>query len=103
MRLALVIACALIVGAAPARGATVTVTAPGAGRVLVERDPLRISYLDASGRAVLRQAGPAGGLGRVPPVPENQFGTQSSPPPALYAPFAFLVGSHKVNQTPSGQ
>src|SRR5437667_5365606 len=103
MRLALVIACALIVWAAPAQAATVTLTAPGAGRVSVERDPLRISYLDPSGRTVLRQVSPAGGLGLVPPVPENQFGTQSSPPPALYAPFAFLVGSHKVNQTPSGQ
>ena len=103
MRLALVIACALAVWAAPADAASVTVTAPGAGRVVVERDPLRISFVDPSGHTVLRQVGPAGGLGVVPPVPEQQFGEQGSPPPALYAPFAFLVGTHKVNQTPSGQ
>src|SRR3954451_22052565 len=92
-----------LVCAAPAQAADVTLSSPGAGRVVVARDPLRISFLDSAGRTVLRQVAPAGGLGVVPPVPENQFGEQSPPPPALYAPFAFLVGSHKVNQTPSGQ
>src|SRR3954451_19248435 len=92
-----------LVCAAPAQAADVTLSSPGAGRVVVARDPLRISFLDSAGRTVLRQIAPAGGLGVVPPVPENQFGTQSAPPPALYAPFPFLVGSHKVNQTPSLQ
>src|SRR6266446_1554966 len=91
------------IAAGPARAANDVVVGSSAGRVVVQRDPLRISYVDASGRTVLRQVSPAGGLGLVPPVPENQFGTQGSPPPALYAPFAFLAGSHKVNQTPSGQ
>src|SRR4051794_36802266 len=100
MRRAVVIALACLGCAAPAHAANLTLTSAGAGRVTVQRDPPRISFADPSGRTVLRQTSPAGGLGVVPPVPENQFGTQSSPPPALYAPFPFLVGTHKVNQTP---
>src|SRR4051812_43524030 len=92
-----------LVCAAPAHAADVTLSSPGAGRVVVAPDPLRISFLDTAGHAVLRQIAPPGGIGVVPPVPENQFGTQTAPPPALYAPFPFLVGSHKVNQTPSLQ
>jgi alpha-glucosidase (family GH31 glycosyl hydrolase) len=89
--------------AVPAQAADVTLSSPGVGRVVVHRDPLRISFADASGRAVLRQVTAEGAIGAVPPVPENQFGTQSAPPPALYAPFPFLVGTHKLSQTPSGQ
>ena len=72
-------------------------------KVVVKRDPLRISFVNASGRTVLSQAQPAGGFGIVPPIPEVQYGTQSAPPPAVYAPFTFLVGSYDVSQTPSLQ
>jgi alpha-glucosidase len=96
-------AVAWLVCVAPAHAADLTLSSPGVGRAVVARDPLRISFTDTSGRTVLRQVAPPGGLGVVPPVPENQFATQSAPPPALYSPFAFLVGTHKVNQTPSGQ
>src|SRR4051812_38441150 len=92
-----------LVCAAPAHAADVTLSSPGAGRVVVAPDPLRISFLDPAGHTALRQISPAGGIGVVPPVPENQFGTQTAPPPALYAPFPFLVGTHKVSQTPSYQ
>ncbi|MGH2986003.1 MAG: TIM-barrel domain-containing protein, partial [Solirubrobacterales bacterium] len=37
-----------------------------------------------------------------PPVPRQQFGTQGPPPPALYAPLGFTVGSRQVSQTPGG-
>ena len=104
MRRFLAVAVACLAWAAPAQAADVTLSSPGVGRVVVARAPLRISFTDASGRRVLREMAPsAGGVGVVPPVPENQFGTQTSPPPALYAPFPFLVGTHKVNQTPSLQ
>src|SRR5881275_1459150 len=103
MRRALAIAVACLASAAPAQAADITLWSPGVGRVVVARDPLRVSFTDSSGRNVLRQVATPGGVGVVPPVPENQFGTLSPPPPALYSPFAFLVGTHKVNQTPSGQ
>jgi alpha-glucosidase (family GH31 glycosyl hydrolase) len=89
--------------AAPARAADTVLSAPSGARVVVQRDPLRISFVDASGRTVLRQAQPAGGFGIVPPIAEVQYGTLSPPPAAVYAPFAFLVGSHRVSQTPAGQ
>jgi sulfoquinovosidase len=97
------IAFAALACAAPAQAADLTLSSAGAGRVVVARDPLRISFADGAGRTVLRQMTPSGGLGVVPPVPENQYGTQSPPPPALYAPFPFLVGTHKLSQTPSLQ
>ena len=102
MRRAVAVAVACMSCAAPAHAADLTLSSPTAGRVVVARDPLRISFADSSGRTVLRQVASSGGLGVVPPVAENQFGTLSPPPPALYSPFAFLVGTHKVNQTPSG-
>src|SRR4051812_5759218 len=54
--------------AAPARADTVD-GAAGA-KVVVQRDPLRISFVAGSGRTVLRQAEPAGGFGVVPPIAE---------------------------------
>jgi alpha-glucosidase len=102
--LALLASAFLLLTAAPAGAADIeVVSAPGTGKVVVERDPLRISFLDSSGHPVLRQTGPAGGFGVVPPIAEVQFGTSTAPPPALYAPFAFLVGTHKVSQTPGGE
>ncbi len=98
--------CVVLLAAAvpPARAADdIVVAAPGGARVVVTRDPVRVSFLDASGRTVLSQAAPAGGSAPVAPVPEVQFGTQSPSPAALYAPFAFLVGSRSLSQTPGGQ
>ena len=96
--------CALGAAAAPARAAgDVVVHAPGGAKAVIQRDPLRISFLDAAGRTVLRQSAPAGGSALVAPTPEVQFGTLTPPPPALYAPFPFLVGSHRIDQTRSGQ
>jgi alpha-glucosidase len=89
--------------AAPARAADTVLSAPSGARVVVQGDPLRISFVDTSGRTVLREAQPAGGFGIVPPIAEVQYGTLSPPPAAVYAPFAFLVGSHRVSQTPAGQ
>jgi alpha-glucosidase len=95
----LIVLCA----AAPARAADTVVNGAGGARVVVQGDPLRISFTNGSGRTVLRQAQPAGGFGVVPPIAEVEFGTHSPPPAAVYAPFAFLVGSHSVSQTPGGQ
>ena len=91
--------------AAPACAAAgdLAVRAPDGSRVVVQRDPLRLSYLDAAGRTVLRQVAPVASSALVAPVPEVQFGTTTPPPTALYAPFAFLVGTHTVTQTPAGQ
>src|SRR4051812_3247481 len=105
--LALPVAAAVValVGAAPAsaKPADAVLPGPSGTKVVVERDPLRISFVDAAGRAVLRQAQPAGGFGIVPPIAGVQYGTLSPPPPAVYSPFPFLVGSHDVSQTPAGQ
>jgi alpha-glucosidase (family GH31 glycosyl hydrolase) len=103
--LASAMAVVALVCAAPAsaKPADTVLPGPGGTKVVVAGDPLRISFVDAAGRAVLRQAQPAGGFGIVPPIAEVQYGTLSPPPPAVYSPFPFLVGSHDVSQTPAGQ
>lgn len=99
-----VAATATAAAAVPAHAAgSVAVAGAGGSKVVVERDPLRVSFADASGRTVLSQAQPAGGLTLFPPIAEVQYGTLSPPPPALYSPFAFLVGSHSLSQTPAGE
>jgi alpha-glucosidase len=98
------------VAAAPAEAAVkigsdrVVVTTPAGARAIVERSPLRISFLDASGRKVLRQVAPSGSaVAVVPPTPHVQFGMNGPPPPTLYAPLGFLVGTHQVDQFPASQ
>ena len=105
MRRAVVLSALLsVLATAPAKGADdIVVAAPGGAKAVIARDPLRVSFIDASGRTILSQAAPAGGLELVPPVPEVQFGTPTPPPPALYAPFPFLVGTHRLSQTQAGQ
>src|SRR4051812_35300333 len=93
---------ALLAAARPAAAADVVVPAPGGARIVVQRDPVRVSFVDPSGRTVLRQTAAAGTSALVPPTVEQQFGTLSPPPSALYAPFTFLVGTHQVQQTPAG-
>lgn len=70
---------------------------------MIARSPLRVSFVDARGRTVLQQVASPGGARLVAPVPQAEFGTQSAPPATLYAPFAFLVGSHSISQFPAGQ
>jgi sulfoquinovosidase len=81
-------------------GATARAAQPG---VVVQRDPFRLSYVDSAGRTVLRQVAPGAASALVAPVPEVEFVGHTPPPATLYAPFAFLVGVHKVTQTPAGQ
>src|SRR5437879_5930289 len=105
LSLALALA-ALSLTAAPA-GATVTitprqivVTAPGGARAVASRTPFGLSFADASGRTVLEEVAATGTPTVVPPAPQSEFATIGAPPPALYAPLGFLVGSQSVAQTP---
>lgn len=67
-------------------------------------DPLRISFADGRGRVVLRGLrGRAGAKRVVPAVPRSQFGAPGPPPPTLYAPLSFLVGTLSIAQYPTFQ
>ena len=95
--------------AAPASAASTiqdsraTVTVSGAS-ARISFDPLRISYADGHGQTVLRSLpGRAGAKRTVPPEPRSQFGAPDPPPPTLYAPLSFLVGSAAIEQFPSFQ
>ena len=110
------IATAIPAFAAPAAGAAsgtraqveigpkqVEVRVPGA-TATIERNPFRISFATADGRTVLRGLpGRASASQVVPPTPRPQFGSQGAPPPTLYAPLTFLVGSVTIDQFPASQ
>lgn len=82
----------------------VVVTTDAGSRAIVTRSPLRIAFANSSGQTVLAGLADAGaGSAVVPPVPQNQFGTPSPPPPTLYAPLSFLVGSQSISQFPAAQ
>ncbi len=82
---------------------SVSVGVPGA-TAIIDRDPVRISFADASGRTVLRSLpGKEGASQVVPPVPRPQFGSQGTPAPTLYAPLSFLVGQVVIDQFPASQ
>ena len=61
-RLALALALGCLMCAAPAQAADITLKSPD-GRVAIDFDPLRISFLDNAGHTVLRQVAPAGCTG----------------------------------------
>ncbi len=107
--LRLLAGAALALAAAPAPAATAAVETTServvvggaAGRVVVERSPVRLRVEDARGRAVLEQVPnerpaplPAPGVGPEP------GGTRNQSPPTLYAPFMFAVGSRVDVQDP---
>ncbi|MCW2990808.1 MAG: glycoside hydrolase family 31 [Solirubrobacterales bacterium] len=83
-------------------GDEIKVTAAGGSSVNITRSPLAISFQDPSGRTILGSQ-PGAGSAVVAPVPQQQFGTQSAPPPALYAPLSFLVGQQSIAQFPAQQ
>jgi alpha-glucosidase (family GH31 glycosyl hydrolase) len=102
-------AAALSAGASTAGAAAVigpkqiVIQAPGGARAVVSRAPFGVSFVDASGRTVLQET-PATSIPAVaPPTPQAEFGALGMPPPALYAPLGFLVGSQSISQTPGGQ
>jgi alpha-glucosidase (family GH31 glycosyl hydrolase) len=100
---------ALSVGGATADAAVVigpkqiVIPAPGGARAVVSRAPFGVSFVDSSGRTVLSEVAPTTLPAVVPPTPQGEFGTLGTPPPALYAPLGFLVGSESVSQTPAAQ
>ena len=70
-------------------------------RAIIQRDPLRIRYEDASGNAVLQQVANTLPAPYVPiNVPESGGGTDAIPDQALYAPFTFEVGGAVSPQFP---
>jgi alpha-glucosidase (family GH31 glycosyl hydrolase) len=90
-------------GAAVLRDGSATVTATGAS-ARVRFDPLQISFRDGRGRTVLRGlSGRPGAEQAIPAVPRSQFGAPDPPPPTLYAPLSFLVGSVSITQFPTFQ
>ena len=67
-------------------------------------DPFRIGFADGDGRTVLRGLRGRDGAERaIPAVPRSQFGVLGPPPPTLYAPLSFLVGSVGIEQFPTFQ
>lgn len=80
----------------------IDVELPGAG-VRIVRDPLRISFTDASGKTVLQGLTGVNGSQAIAPVPRVQFTTRTPPPATLYAPLTFLVGESGVSQMEAGQ
>src|SRR3954463_14729464 len=96
---ALLASCAVLLVAAPAAPADPIVVRTAAGtQVEVERSPLRITFRDAAGRAVLGEVAPGATPAQLAPVAQSQFGTISPAPPTAYAPLEFLVGSVQVGQ-----
>jgi sulfoquinovosidase len=81
----------------------IVVRASDGSRAVVERSPLRISFLDSSGTRVLEQVAPNGAPQLAAPIPESQYGTIGEPGPTRYSPFAYLVGSYDVNQVEGTQ
>ncbi|MFL5823923.1 MAG: TIM-barrel domain-containing protein [Solirubrobacteraceae bacterium] len=101
---------ALVIGAGPATAATVSahvrpivVRVAGGAVAVITRSPFRISFLTARGQVVLREAASASAPFPVPPVSQSEFGTIGPPPPTLYAPMSFLVGTEEVTQEQAGQ
>jgi alpha-D-xyloside xylohydrolase len=90
-------------GASVSIGAKQIVVRTAGAQATITRSPFGVTYRDGRGRPVLHEATGAGGVLAVPPVAQSQFGRQSPPGPALYAPLGFLVGSHSVQQTPGSQ
>ena len=86
-------------GTSGARAAPLRLDA-GATRVVVERSPLRLRFLDARGRQVLAQA-PAASARSTPLPPTRDpepFALEREPDHAVYAPFAFEVGTEERAQ-----
>ena len=99
-----------LLAAVPGAAATVrlganriVVSSPSGSRAVIARAPLRIRFEDAAGRTVLEQVAPDATVSvERPPVPRAQSGVAGPPPPTLYSPLAFTVGSHSIVQTRSG-
>ena len=95
---------------APAAGAAVqigpgqVVVTSGGARAVISRSPIGIEFFDRRGRRVLREVAPPQPAVPFPvaPVPQLEYASESPPPPSLYAPLAFLVGSHTVTQETAG-
>jgi alpha-D-xyloside xylohydrolase len=103
---ALLVASLLVLALAPPAAAGVRierdrVTVSGAaGRVVVDRAPLRLRVRDAAGRTVLRQA-PAGRAAprRLPPTRDPEpLALEQEPDRAAYAPLSFEVGRERRSQ-----
>src|SRR3954470_24167347 len=106
-RIATTLGLAFALAAPGAAGAAVTqdaqhvvVSTPGGARAVIDRAPFRISVLDASGRTVLAEQPRDADLLPVPPTAQTQFGGIGPPPPTLYGPLSFLVGTAGVSQEP---
>ncbi len=88
------------VAVGPAR---IVLTTSGGARVIVDRNPLRLQFLDARGRTVLREVATDRRPLRIASTTQVEFGAISAPPPTAYAPLSFLVGAAGLSQEPSDQ
>ncbi len=91
-----------------ARGSTrigsnaIVVEAPGA-RAVIARSPFRLAIQDGRRRTVLRHVSAAGARSlTVPDTSQVLFNRHTQAPATLYAPFAFLVGKHDIEQQLGG-
>ena len=83
----------------------ITVTSPGGARAVVTRQPFGLTIVNSRGQTVLSEVAPGTPVLPMPvsPAPQSEFGSIGPPPPSLYAPLSFLVGSQTITQTPAGQ
>ncbi len=109
LRLAIATGLAWLV-ATPAAGAAVRVdrdkvivTARGGARAVIDRSPMRLRFEDAHGHTVLAEARAGRDTLVEPPYAQNEFGQIGPAAPTLYAPLGFVVGAHRIVQTPAGQ
>jgi alpha-glucosidase (family GH31 glycosyl hydrolase) len=78
----------------------VVVSTHGA-RAVIDRSPFRLAIADGRGETVLRHSPAARRPLTVPGASRSVSGAFGPPPPTLYAPLAFLVGSLRTTQMPS--
>jgi len=106
---ALALALAALALAAPSAGAEVRigpraiVVSTPLGRAVIARRPVRIAFLDRTGRPVLRELAAPRRSWRIPPPPAPIAPGYGPPMQATaYAPLAFTVGHEAVGVQPTG-
>ncbi|MBA3261469.1 MAG: glycoside hydrolase family 31 protein [Thermoleophilaceae bacterium] len=100
--LAIALATTAPAGAAVHIGGQRIVVDAGGAAAVVERSPLRISFRDGGGRAVLAQVENRlpGPLVEPPTVDPEPGGVDLLPESTLYAPLTFSVGEERIEQFP---
>ena len=92
-------------GAEQAEATGPLVVDAGGARVVVQRDPFRLSVTDAAGHDVLSEVPHAATDTLADPLTQDPIGTgaDNQVTPTLYSPLSFLVGTESLTQQPDGE